>query len=92
MARYNVDALSIAQKIQTANQQFNTGAFNKNDVEYLVEAGEFLQTSDDVSNLVVGIHNGSPVYLKQVAEILDGPEEPIQYVNFGYGMMDEKEK
>ncbi|WP_321374053.1 efflux RND transporter permease subunit [uncultured Draconibacterium sp.] len=90
MARYNVDALSIAQKIQTANQQFNTGAFNKNDVEYLVEAGEFLQTSDDVSNLVVGIHNGSPVYLKQVAEILDGPEEPIQYVNFGYGSMDEK--
>ena len=90
MARYNVDALSIAQKIQIANQQFNTGAFNKNDVEYLVEAGEFLRTSDDVSNLVVGIQNGSPVYLKQVAEILDGPEEPIQYVNFGYGMMDEK--
>ncbi|WP_320112899.1 efflux RND transporter permease subunit [Draconibacterium orientale] len=90
MARYNVDALSIAQKIQTANQQFNTGAFNKNDTEYLVEAGEFLQTSDDVSNLVVGIHNGSPVYLKQVAEILDGPEEPIQYVNFGYGSINEK--
>nr|WP_321356957.1 efflux RND transporter permease subunit [uncultured Draconibacterium sp.] len=90
MARYNVDALSIAQKIQIANQQFNTGAFNKNDVEYLVEAGEFLRTSDDVSNLVVGIQNGSPVYMKQVAEILDGPEEPIQYVNFGYGMMDEK--
>ncbi|WP_372648520.1 efflux RND transporter permease subunit [Draconibacterium sp.] len=90
MARYNVDVLSIAQKIQIANQQFNTGAFNKNDVEYLVEAGEFLQTSDDVANLIVGIHNGSPVYLKQVAEILDGPEEPIQYVNFGYGSMDEK--
>ncbi len=90
MARYNVDALSIAQKIQIANQQFNTGAFNNNDTEYLVEAGEFLQTSDDVANLIVGIHNGSPVYLKQVAEVLDGPEEPIQYVNFGYGTMDEK--
>jgi len=90
MARYNVDALSIAQKIQIANQQFNTGAFNKNDTEYLVEAGEFLKTSDDVANLVVGIYNNSPVYLKQVAEIIDGPEEPIQYVNFGYGKMDEK--
>jgi len=90
MAGYNVDALSIAQKIQMANQQFNTGSFNKNDIEYLVETGEFLKTSDDVGNLVIGIHSGSPVYLKQVAQILDGPEEPLQYVNFGFGKINEK--
>jgi multidrug efflux pump subunit AcrB len=92
MAGYNVDALSIAQKIQLANQQFNTGSFNKNDTEYLVETGEFLKTADDVANLVVGIHNESPVYLKQVAQILDGPEEPIQYVNFGYGKIHENKE
>ncbi len=85
MSAYHVDALSISQKIQIANAQMNVGAFNKNDKEYLVEVGDFLKTSDDVANLVVGIHNGSPVYLKQVAQIIDGPEEPVQYVNFGYG-------
>ncbi len=90
MAGYHVDALSIAQKIQLANEQFNAGSFNKNDTEYLVEAGEFLKTSEDVSNLVVGIHSGSPVYLKQVAQILDGPEEPAQYVNFGYGRINDQ--
>jgi len=90
MARYNVDALSITQKIQTANHQSNSGAFNKNDTEYRVETGEFLKTADDVENLVVGIYNQSPVYLKQVARVLDGPEEPVQYVNFGFGKMDEK--
>ena len=90
MSGFHVDAVTIAQQIQLANGQYNTGAFNKNDTEYLVEAGEFLKTSEDVSNLVVGIYNESPVYLKQVAEILDGPEEPTQYVEFGYAKMDEK--
>ncbi len=90
MAGFHVDALSIAQKIQLANEQFNTGSFNNNDTEYLVEAGAFLKNSDDVANLVIGIHNGSPVYLKQVAEILDGPQEPIQYVNFGFGDIHEQ--
>jgi multidrug efflux pump subunit AcrB len=85
MGGYQVDALGIAQKIQLANSQLDVGAFNKNDTEYLVEAGDFLKTSDDVANLVVGIHEGSPVYLKQVAQIIDGPEEPVQYVNFGFG-------
>lgn len=85
MAGFHVDGLSIAQKIQLANKQFNAGSFDKNDNEYLVEAGDFLKTSDDVANLVVGIQNGSPVYLKQVAQVIDGPQEPIQYVNFGYG-------
>jgi len=92
MTAAHVDALMIAQQIQLANGQFQAGAFNKNDNEYLVEAGDFLKTSEDVENLVVGVNNGNPVYLKQVAEILDGPEEPIQYVQFGYAKMDpEKE-
>ena len=59
---------------------------------FLVEAGEFLKTSDDVANLVVGIHNGSPVYLKQVSQVIDGPEEPANYVSFGYGQITNKRK
>lgn len=90
MAAHNVDALSIAQNIQLANKQFNTGAFNEKDSEYLVEAGDFLKSSEDVANLIISIQNGSPVYLKQVAQIIDGPEEPIQYVHFGYGRMSNK--
>ncbi len=90
MAAHHVDALSISQSIQLSNQQLNAGAFNKNDTEYLVETGDFLKSSADVENLIVGINNGSPVYLKQVAQIIDGPEEPVQYVHFGYGKMSEQ--
>ncbi|MDM8161886.1 efflux RND transporter permease subunit [Labilibaculum sp. K2S] len=89
MAGYNIDALSIARQIEISNQQIGSGAFNKHDTEYLVETGRFLENSEDVANLVVGVYNGSPIYLKQVAEVIDGPEVPSQYVSFGYGKVNE---
>lgn len=91
MAGYNVDALTIAGQIQMANGQSQPGSFSKNDHDYLVEAGQFLKSSEDVSNLVIGVHNGQPVYLRQVAEIIDGPQEPVQYVGFGLGKMDSEQ-
>ena len=57
----------------------------QNDAEYLVTTGKFLSTSEDVENLVVGVNNNMPVYLKQVAAIQDGPQTPKNYVSFGYG-------
>lgn len=92
MAGFQVDAVGIAQKIQLANGQFQAGSFNRNDQEYQVEAGDFLKTSDDVAMLVVGIHNNHPVYLRQVAQVVDGPEEPVRYVSFGLGKISEQNK
>lgn len=89
MSVYNIDALSIAQQIQISNEQIGSGAFNSHDTEYLVETGRFLESSEDVENLVVGVYKGSPIYLKQVAEVIDGPEVPSQYVSFGYGAINE---
>ncbi|WP_282013995.1 efflux RND transporter permease subunit [Marinifilum flexuosum] len=89
MAGYNIDALSISQQIQVSNQQIGSGSFNSHDKEYLVETGKFLENADDVSNLVVGVYKGSPIYLKQVAEVIDGPEIPSQYVSFGYGKIND---
>lgn len=89
MAAYQVDPMSIAQHIQAANSQFESGSFNRQDQEYLIKTGNFLQTVEDVSNLIVGIRNGSPLYLNQVAQIIDGPQLPLNYVAFGYGKENE---
>ena len=35
--------------------------------------------------MVVGVQEGQPVYLRDVAAIVDGPEEPDHYVLFGMG-------
>ena len=90
MANYHVDALSIAQQIKAANQQMGSGSFNNKDNQFLVRTGNFIENAEELSNLVVGVNNGSPVYLKQLAELVDGPEIPSQYVSFGYGDVNEK--
>lgn len=90
MAENGVDALGILQMIQANNGSSQSGAFVQNDTEYLVTTGKFLSTSEDVENLVVGVNNNLPVYLKQVASIHDGPQTPKNYVSFGYGKANEK--
>lgn len=92
MAESNVDALSIMQMIQANNGSSQSGSFSAADTEYLLTTGEFLSTSEDVENLVVGISQNMPVYLKQVAKVEDGPSSPKNYVSFGYGNSNEFSK
>ncbi len=89
MAGNGVDALEIMQMIQANNSSSQSGSFVNNDTEYLITTGRFLETSEDVENLVVGVNKNMPVYLKQVATIQDGPSSPITYVSFGYGKTNE---
>jgi len=90
MAENGVDAIGIMQMIQANNQQSQSGSFVKNDTEYLVTTGKFLTSVEDVENLVIGVNKNLPVYLKQVANIQDGPSTPTSYVSFGYGQMNDK--
>ena len=88
MAENHVDFLSISKQIQGSNVQMQSGNLLQNDTAFSVETGNFLKTSDDVANLVVGINQQQPVYLKQIAKVEDGPETSSQYVFFGYGKAD----
>jgi len=90
MAENGVDALGIMQMIQANNNSSQSGSFVKGDQEYLITTGKFLTSADDVKSLVIGVYKNKPVYLKQVAEILDGPSTPSSYVSFGYGKGNEK--
>lgn len=85
MAASGLDFLSVAQRIQASNAQLGSGAFNQADTEYFVKTGSFLRSAADVENLVVGVQSGQPVYLRQVAQVLDGPEQPEEYVSLGFG-------
>lgn len=92
MAETGVDPLNIMQMIQANNGSSQSGAVVHGDQEYLVTTGQFLQTAEDIEDLVVGVHQNMPVYLKQVATVEDGPSTPRSYVSFGYGKANEKVK
>lgn len=85
-----LDFLGVSGMIKASNQQLGAGTFNKNDTEFLVTTGNFLETKEDVENLVVGVQNEQPIYLKQIATVLDGPEIPTNYVSLGFGQASEK--
>jgi hypothetical protein len=50
-----------------------------------VETGEFLRSAEDVGDLVVGVHKGKPVYLREVAEVKPARALPQRYVWFTPG-------
>ena len=90
MAESDLDFLAVAQMIKANNSQLSGGTFDKYDTEFVVTTGRFLETTEDVENLVVGIQQNQPIYLKQIATIYDGAELPKNYVSLGYGQASEK--
>lgn len=82
---YNLSALQIMQILQSSNVVIPSGSMQTENKEILVETGGFLRTAQEIGELVVGTMNGRPVYLKNVAEIVDGPAEPDSYVFTGFG-------
>ncbi|OZV69688.1 efflux RND transporter permease subunit [Winogradskyella aurantia] len=90
LASSGLDVLSVAEMIKANNQQLNSGSFDRNDTEFLVKTGEFLKTKQDVEHLVVGVFQNQPIYLNQIATIVDGPEIPQNYVSLGFGGASDK--
>jgi len=85
MAAFQATPGHILGTLQQANRRLQSGSFASGNREFLVETGGFLTSAEEVGQVVVGVSNGSPVYLRDVARIEDGPEEPASYVLFGQG-------
>jgi multidrug efflux pump subunit AcrB len=81
----NLSINEIVHMLQTGNRQSHSGLIASNNETIVVQTGEFYHTPEDVETTVVGVHAGKPVYLKEVATVIDGPEEPSSYVLHGSG-------
>ena len=85
MTARGVAPILLAQRLGQANRQLQAGSFSSGNREFLVSTGGFLRNAEDVGAVVAGVFEGRPVYLRDVAGIVDGPEEPVEYVFFGLG-------
>ena len=85
MAAYNVAPASIQPLLEHANRQLQSGSFAAGNREFLVETSGFLHSAEEAGNVVVGVSNNRPIYLRDVSRIDDGPEEPADYVFYGTG-------
>ncbi len=85
MAAYGVSASRVQNVMQMENQETHAGILTKQNEAFSVHLDGFFRNAEDLGNLVVGVQNNSPVYLRNVAKITDGPEEPADYVFFSPG-------
>jgi multidrug efflux pump subunit AcrB len=83
LASRNITISDIAPKIQAANSQSYPGNLKSLNQEISLQTGTFIQNAEEMKQIVVGVYGGQPIYLYEVAEIIDGPEEPADYVLYG---------
>ncbi len=77
-----IDVMSLKATLAAANLGMPSGAGMRpaNGKKLPVETGEFLTSADDVASLVVGVNQGKPVYLREVARVEAGAQLPKRYV------------
>ena len=85
MAAFGISASQVRGMLQMENREADAGTLTAGNEAIAVHLNGFLRSADDLAVLVVGIHNNLPVYLRDIAEIKDGPEEPKDYVLFTPG-------
>ncbi len=85
MNAYRISAQDIRDALQVSNASQPSGTLVENNREVLVQTGTFLSSSADVKRLVVGVAEGRPVFMTDVARVVDGPDLPGNYVWLGAG-------
>ncbi len=81
---YHINPTTIKNVLALANRQELLGTDTLNKTDFEVEAGDFIKNTSDLENIVVTVSNNSPVYLKNLAKIMDTGEEPSNYVFIGF--------
>ena len=86
LASHGLSALDLRNALQAANHAMPSGKLTRDNRDIVVETGEFFASVADVKSLVVGTYESRPVYLADVADVVDGPDQPARYVWTGSGL------
>ena len=75
----------MAWAIDVSNKLLPAGEVQIQDQALVVEAGDFIRSAKELEKLVISVVDGVPVYLADVARVIDGPAEPTSYTWMGFG-------
>jgi multidrug efflux pump subunit AcrB len=84
LSAFGISPETIVERLKAANARTQAGEFAEGNQEIRVDAGNLFRDAADLGGVVLGVANGRPIYLRDVADkIVDGPAEPHDYVLFG---------
>ena len=92
LSAHGLAAADLQRALRAANAALPAGMIVRGNETIYVETGEFLQTAKAVRELVVGVHDGQPVYLGDVARVKDGPPPPAHYAWHAIGKAGDREE
>jgi len=85
MNAHGVTAQDLKAVLQISNASQPSGNLVSGNAEMLVQTGNYLESAADVKRLVVSVQGGKPVFMADVARVVDGADQPSSYVWFGGG-------
>lgn len=85
LAARETTLLEVKAALVNSNINLQAGAYNRSNREILLEAGPHFKTPEQVAATVIKSVNGRLVYLRDVAQIIDGPLDPDHYTRIGFG-------
>jgi multidrug efflux pump subunit AcrB len=85
VAGFGMTLDDLRSALTSSNVVSHAGALVSGNVETPVQAGTFLSNRDDVAHLVVGMFDGKPVYLDDIATIRARGAQPDKYTWFATG-------
>jgi len=88
MAGSGTTVNDLRNALQSANLGLPVGELIAGNKSVAIESGPFLEQAREVADLVVGVHAGKPVFMKDVADIQDGPRPSSNYVWHGLTQKD----
>ncbi len=75
----------LAGVIRAANEKRDVGNVETSGQSMEVYTGSFLRHAQDIERLVVGVRNNAPVYVRDVARVIEGPGEASSLVQYFSG-------
>ncbi len=85
LAAHGLTLGELMQALASANVNLRAGSFDANGHSVLLDAGPAYHNADEIAATVVKAEIGRPVYLREVAEVRDGPAEVETYTRIGFG-------
>lgn len=86
---YKLGINEVRSAVSMSNKANAAASFTRLDREFQVAVEPQLRSASDVGNLVVGVYDNRPVFLKDVANVTDGAAETNDYVRHGWGAASE---
>jgi len=84
MAGLGMSFADVERCLAATDVSVTAGSYSRFNQERTVTSDSFVSSARDVEALIVGVYQGRPVYLRDVAKITDGPSEAIDYSRIGF--------